>query len=354
MTSYLRNAWYPAAWNYELESGPVSRVILETPTLLFRDGEGKLAAMQDRCPHRFAPLSRGTISDGIVRCGYHGLRFDSSGRCVHSPYSQSPPTHVSVRTFAVAEAHTMCWIWPGDPSRADPALIPDVAFMTDTVKFRTLRGVSSLAAEYQLGTDNLMDLSHIEFIHGGTFGGQGVIHQGTHKSFERDGAIHSNWWIPDIENPASQEANFPMNGRNVDHWLDMRWHAPASMQLDIGVTPTGEDRSVGGHIMGAHLLTPAGPHQTHYFWSMSRPYAMDSIEADIGIRAYLVKAFDDEDKPMIEAVGRSLGGEGFWESKPLVLPIDTGAIRVRRCLAAMISAEAENEARPNVAEAGGA
>src|ERR1700679_24144 len=83
--TYLRNNWYQAAWASELSDAPLARTLLDEPIVFFRTGAG-IAALQDRCPHRFAPLSAGRFQGGTVRCGYHGLTFDGSGRCVHNPY----------------------------------------------------------------------------------------------------------------------------------------------------------------------------------------------------------------------------------------------------------------------------
>ena len=339
-TKYLRNAWYPAAWGNEVSDNLLSRVLLDSPIVLFRSKDGVAAALDDRCPHRFAPLSRGLCTDGVIRCGYHGLRFDASGACVESPYSTTPPARVRVRSYPLVERDGLLWIWMGEPALADAATIADFGFMNDAHSYRTLCGLSHVRCDYQLVSDNLMDLSHIEFLHGGTFGGQGVIKMGRYKATEVGTTVHSDWWMPDIPNPPSQERNFPMHGKHVDHWIDMRWNAPASMLLDVGVTPTGRPRQEGSHILGAHLLTPETKGSCHYFWSMARTYARDSRQVDDAVRAYLVKAFDQEDTPMIEAVAASMGNREFWDLKPLLLPIDEGAVRVRRRLASMIEAEA--------------
>jgi phenylpropionate dioxygenase-like ring-hydroxylating dioxygenase large terminal subunit len=335
---YLRNAWYPAAWAYEVAEGVLARKILDEPVVLFRTPQGAAGALEDRCPHRFAPLSRGQVTSAGIRCGYHGLEFGPDGACTHSPFTKTPP-RAGVRNYPLVEKDGLLWIWPGEPHKADATAVADFGFMSDEARYRTVRGVSHVRADYQLCVDNLMDLSHIEYVHGGTFGAQGVIHKGSHRAWHEEGTIHSNWWMPDIPNPPSQERNFPTEGRHVDHWIDMRWNAPASMLLDVGVTPTGQPREAGAHILGAHLLTPETDGACHYFWSMGRTYARDSVEVDSQARAYLVKACDEEDTPMIEAVARSMNEAEFWSLGPLLLPIDAGAVRVRRALQQMIDGE---------------
>src|ERR1700680_4700045 len=86
--TYLRNAWYVAAWSDDLADGQLlARTILKEPVVLYRKQDGNLAALQGRCPHRCAPRSMGKIVKGdCVQCPYHGLEFDSSGACVLNPH----------------------------------------------------------------------------------------------------------------------------------------------------------------------------------------------------------------------------------------------------------------------------
>ena len=86
--TYLRNAWYVAAWSDDLLDGQLlPRTIMKEPIVLYRKSDGKVVALEDRCPHRFAPLHMGKIVNGdCVQCPYHGLEFDASGACVLNPH----------------------------------------------------------------------------------------------------------------------------------------------------------------------------------------------------------------------------------------------------------------------------
>ncbi len=125
----------------------------------------------------------------------------------------------------------------------------------------------------------------------------------------------------------------------TDHWLDMRWNAPATMRLHVGVCPHGAPREAGFEVPQAHILTPANSHQTHYFWSTSRPNDTDSAELDEMLLGLFRQAFDEEDKPVIEASYANVAGQDFWEQKPLSLGIDQGGTRARRKIEAMMKAE---------------
>lgn len=346
MAGYIHNAWYAVAWSEALSGNLLRRTVLDAAILLYRTTDGSVKALRDRCPHRFAPLSRGRHDgDGIV-CGYHGLAFGSDGRCTASPFSSEPPK-LSVRAFPVIERHQMIWIWPGDAELADPAAVPDLSYQSDAPGRRTVRGYSRMEANYLLGIDNLLDLSHIEFVHTGTFAGNGVIFAGQHQIVEQDDrSLDSNWWMPAIPVPGWASARFP-SGTAIDHWLDMNWQAPASLKLLIGMTPHGASREQGFEQPQAHVLTPETQGSTHYFWSSTRTHDLDSTEADERVRAQLSNAFDGEDKPMIEAVQQELGDEDFWAAGPFYLGIDGAGVRARRKIERLIKAE-DAPAKPGI------
>ncbi|WP_408589657.1 Rieske 2Fe-2S domain-containing protein [Novosphingobium sp.] len=333
-----------AGWSGEIGASGLARRLLGKPVFLYRLEDGRPAALLDRCPHRFAPLSRGSRDGDRVVCGYHGLTFAPDGQCVHNPFAQRIPAGSRIPTFAVAERDGIVWLWCGDAAEADPALIPDFGFIPDTPASRTVRGYTLMQANYEYGTDNLLDLSHIEFVHKGTFAGQGVIFAGQHSVRQDGDTLHSDWWMPGIAPPSVAQAHFPPDAK-VDHWLDMRWNAPASMRLTVGVSPHGAGRDAGFEVPQAHILSPADAHTTHYFWSSTRYDNLGDPNVDAALLALFGEAFDQEDKPMIEAAYANVrdnlerGGD-FWKEKPLSLGIDQGGTRARRLLESLIAKEA--------------
>jgi len=343
---FLRNAWYMAGWSNELGEQGFSREIFGRPIYVYRLGDGSPGAVLDRCPHRFAPLSLGTREGDTLICPYHGLGFGPDGRCVRNPFSERIPVAAKVPTFAVMERDGIVWLWGGDSQAVDAALIPDFSFVPDRTGWRTITGYTLMNANYEYGTDNLLDLSHIEFVHKGSFAGQGVIFAGEHSIQQEGETLHSNWWMPGIAPPSVARNIFPPEVA-VDHWLDMRWNAPASMKLNIGVCPHGAPREAGFELPQAHILTPANDHQTHYFWSSSRPNDTDNVALDEMLRAMFRQAFDEEDKPIIEAAYANVkanlqNGGTFWSEKPLSLGIDKGGAKARRLLEKMIADEKTN------------
>lgn len=335
---WLQNVWYMGGWADEVGAAGLARLVASQPIYFYRLSDGKICALLDRCPHRFAPLSKGQRAGDRVVCGYHGLEFSPAGKCVHNPFSTRIPAGSDIRSFRVEEKDGIVWLWNGASDSADTALIPDFGFVPDTALSRTVRGYTLMHANYEYGTDNLLDLSHIEFVHKGTFAGQGVIFAGEHSVSVEGSTLNSNWWMPGIAPPSMAQNMFPPDAK-VDHWLDMRWNAPASMRLNVGVTAHGADRHAGMEVPQAHILTPADDHSTHYFWSSTRFHDLDNPEVDKMLLTLFGDAFDVEDKPMIEAAYNNVKGKEFWSQKPVSLGIDQGGTRARRILERLIAQE---------------
>ena len=326
---FLRNAWYMAGWSDEVGEGLLRRRLLGDPVLLFRKEDGTAAALVDRCPHRFAPLSMGTRNGDTITCAYHGLCFDAAGVCVASPFSDKLPK-ARVRTFPVVERDGIVWFWPGDLARADEGLIPDFSPLFVEGQGAPLTGLLPMNAQYEFDTDNLMDLSHIEFVHKGSFAGRGVIFAGQHEVVTEGTRLHSNWWMPGVPAPGHTYSIYPPD-MLTDHWLEMRWDPPASMLLEIGACPAGGERASGVIVQQAHILTPETAETTHYFWATTRP-GPPSEEADRMLSALMGQAFSEEDKPIIEAAYANLDGADFWDAGPISLQVDGGGTRARRMI----------------------
>jgi phenylpropionate dioxygenase-like ring-hydroxylating dioxygenase large terminal subunit len=335
---FPRNAWYMAGWSEELSGQMLSRRLFDRQIVLFRKRDGSIAALADRCPHRFAPLSRGERVGDAIQCGYHGLTFDGSGACIRNPFAEKIPAAAKVQSWAVVERDDIIWVWAGEPADADAAGIPDFSMTANSATVKAVHGYTLIEAPYEFATDNLMDLSHIEFVHKGTFAGDGVIFAGAHSVKEEGDTLRSNWWMPGVKAPPHTQGIYPPD-MITDHWLDMRWNAPASMQLEIGATPAGAPRDSGVIVQQVHIVTPASATTAHYFWATTRIHDLESAEVDNFLLQLFGQAFDEEDKPIIKAAYDSLEGQDFWDAQPLSLGIDAGGTRARRKIQAMLKAE---------------
>ena len=330
MTAYVRNAWYMAAWAVEIPAdGFLSRRLLDRQWLLFRNPDGSAAMLEDRCPHRFVPLSKGRIADGRVSCGYHGLTFDGSGTCVHNAFGPVPDG-AKVATCPVAEAHGGLWYWPGDPALADPAAIPDFSFIDAGQPVDRAHYV--MAVNFELIADNLLDLSHAEFLHVESFGTNGSLFSHGKQAVEQDdsGAIWNKWDMTGAP-PPGWAAPMLGEGATVDQQLHIRWHAPANLALWITMARSGESEPLIPPMANPHILTPETQTSTHYFFTHE-----PGPEAEAMAR----RVFLEEDEPMVAAQAEAMAGEDFWDLKPLILASDKAAILARRRLMQMRKAEA--------------
>ena len=321
-SEYVLNAWYMAGWQEELENvAMVPRTFLDRDWVMFKKNDGSYAMLRDRCPHRFAPLSRGKrVGDRIV-CGYHGLEFETSGACVRNPFSDLIPPNAVVETWPIVARYGILWFWPGDPAQSDPDTIPDFAFLDDPQPMVRCRAV--MEANYEILSDNLLDLSHIEFVHEHSFQSGGALLKGKYQAHQDDATIWSRWLVEGVAPP--RFAANEMGDVVADRWTNMRWNAPATMYLEVGAGPHGvapADTPIRP-LRNPHIITPISQTQSHYFYNCFP--GEESV-------AFAKLIFEDEDRPMLEAVQRAMAGQDFWDMRPVILNVDAGAVRARRHL----------------------
>lgn len=348
--SFLRNTWYLSAWTEELAAGGMlARTVAGEPLVLFRDpATGIAAALRDTCPHRFAPLSKGRLGERGLQCAYHGLTFGPDGRCTHNPHG-AITSALSVRRFALVERHTALWIWLGEGEAATPATIPDLGFIDRTAPEARVRGRLHRAAGYLLLVDNIMDLSHADYLHPDSLGG-GINTRTKGRVSEQDGVIAIRWHATNDLLPPVHRGLMPEGITHGDFHNEVYWHAPGVMVQRLHFGPTGELATRGIDSWTTHTMTPETSGATHYFFC----HTSDTVSANPAlatpIKAILERAFEVEDGPMIEAQQARIGDRDFWSMRPALLPIDTGAVRVRRALEQRI--EQEGLARAEGRQAG--
>jgi phenylpropionate dioxygenase-like ring-hydroxylating dioxygenase large terminal subunit len=336
--AYLRNCWYMAAWGEELGSTPLARTFLGEPVVLFRDADGAPRALFDRCPHRFAPLSRGRLADGIVECVYHGLKFGPAGDCVANPHGRATRS-LSVRSYPVVEAHRAIWIWMGDPQRADAGEIRNLAFLGQAPDTAFNSGYIHGHGAYELFVDNILDLSHTDYLHPDTLGGGSITRTKAEVVENDDGSIFVAWRSFDEVPIPLQRSRLPPGIERVDSWTEITWTAPGVISLVNGAVPAGTPRAEGGNSFNVHIFTPETETTTHYFFAATRDFCLEDAELNEQICRTRAQIFSTEDEPMIRAQQERMGTADFWSLRPVLLPIDEGAVKVRRRMDALIAAE---------------
>ena len=338
--TYLRNCWYVACMSSELADGPLARTILDEKLVMFRGEDGTAAILQDRCPHRFVRLSSGKVAGNAIECPYHGLRFDGSGACVHQPFEDGEPApHNRVRSWPVVEKGGLVWLWAGEEALADPALIPASFDVLDDPELKTVHGYLHIAGNYQLINDNLLDLSHVDFIHPDARLPEGF---GTYENkVEQRGDQVISWlWKPNSTPNFLQAALRGGPSRKADVFSHMEWNAPSLMMLRTGLQDPGEPEGSDLRLPSAQLLTPETKTSTHYFWTVSRDRKMDDVSIDEMYLKGLTHIFSTQDGPMIEQAQEAMGDETeLFAHRPVVLSSDNAAVRARRILQKRIREE---------------
>ncbi len=351
--AFLRNTWYVATWAQELERGKLlARRFLNEPIVLFRKRDNSIAALEDVCPHRYAPLSMGKIVDGDrVQCAYHGLEFDGSGHCVHNPHGAGRiPAAARTRSYPACEKHSLIWIWMGDAGAADPATIPDFSFLDpDSGRSVSKRDWLLMDAGYELIVDNLLDLSHVSYLHDGILGSVETV-KADIKLEQKGTTLTVRRWSPNCPVPGFFDLMFKRDGSRVDMWQDIRWDQPGCLMNDVGVTSPGTPRDEGTGIFGMHFLTPETETTTWYHFAAVRqnprswgePLDTEIQQKIADLRRY---AFEQQDQAMIRAQQKVLSGNG-GKFNPVMLEIDVGPTRYRRIMDELI----RNEQRRVAAE----
>ncbi len=277
---FLRNFWYVAAWDHEVQRQKLfRRTILNEPIVFYRTEQGAPVALEDRCCHRHMPLSEGVLRGDNVECTYHGLLYDPTGTCIHVPSQTTIPGDARVRSFPVVERYHWVWIWMGDPALADPDLIEDYHW-TDDPDWRAKGERLELDGNYLLLVDNLLDLTHLQFIHPTTLGTDAVAAAPT-KTEREDRLVRVTRWILDSPPPPFfQRAGGFAPDQNIDRWQIIEYTPPAFVRLDIGgaIAGTGApegDRSQGISMRNLNAITPETDKTTHYFWAQAHDFRID-------------------------------------------------------------------------------
>jgi vanillate O-demethylase monooxygenase subunit len=340
---FIRDIWYVGAWDFEIPAaGFFTRTILDIPILFYRREDGVAVAVEDRCCHRGAPLSAGRREGDRVRCGYHGLLFDETGACREIPGQAIVPDSFGVRAFALCERDRFVWIWMGDPALADPALIPDCHWQVDP-GWRMLPQYLHYDANYELINDNLLDFSHLTFVHPTTLGTKSVA-DSKPVITRRANGLHIERIYPNDAPPPWMEKRLGIEAP-VDRWQIYDWLLPGVFILDTGVAPVGHgaphgDRAGGITLTNISIMTPETAGTTHYFWSHSHNFALDDPAMTAMVTGQVAHAFA-EDKAIIETQQRRLVGAP--DRRLLPIAADAALLQIRQLIEQRIVAE---QARP--------
>ena len=338
--TYVRNAWYVAAWSPDLpKDAPAAVQIMGEPIVVWWAGE-RLVAHQDRCVHRLAPLSLGRCEGASLRCMYHGLRYDADGRCVEIPGQETIPPQVAIKSYPAIDRHSWAWIWMGDPALADPELIPPAVGFDDP-DYILGRGFLDYEAEASLVCDNLLDFSHLSFVHAQSFGASMVFADAQPMLAALPRGIRVSRWL----NGDNARLRRPSEAE-TETWQSYDFLLPGILLMKGGVFATGTaaasghgepdyNRALAGVTFTSQAVTPVGDGKARYFfsWGPHRDHGDEAMRDQLMQIAEMAFA---EDKAIIEGQQRVIDRT----QAPVVMPTahDRGVTMFNRLVARMANA----------------
>ncbi len=342
---FLKNKWYFAAFDFELNHTLLARRIADVPVVMWRKDDGSIVALHDACPHRFVPLSKGNRIGDEIQCWYHGIRFDGNGACTAIPEQGTIPRSAKVRAYPLVERHAGAWLWVGDPALADESTIPDYYYHQSEDWVELGHGSLFIDGHCQLVVDNLLDLSHIATVHARTVGNDQQTTAEIEYKAEGD-TVSVNRWIENQPPPPIWKKAFNNYPKNVDHWQNMHWQPPGYFVLDVGVTPTGRPKEEGISILNSHIIIPSHSRGCYYFWQVARRPEFGGRVLDKNMTEALDSTFH-EDQELINLQQKLLDELDIDDTAesydfPLTVQSDQGAVRSRRIMQRLLEQEAEN------------
>lgn len=349
---FVKNCWYVIAWDHEIASEQANgclftRTVLGEPIVVYRTATG-LVALADRCCHRGAPLSKGRVEADNLRCGYHGLLFDPQGQCIEVPGMEAAPPKACVRRYPVVTKNKWIFVWMGEPEKADPVMLPD-NYSCDSPDWQTVPGYMHYATNYLLICDNLLDFSHLSYVHEKTLGGSTAIAQSradvSNITAPGQRGLRVQRHVAEVPSPPSYQRVHAFAG-TIERWWDYDFVVPGTLLMKSGGRPSKNNTIDHGEVElhSCQTLTPESENSTHYFFQQGHRTGQGDSELAGAMHQMLLRAFQ-EDKDMIGAQSASLALLPDFNMLPLHL--DGALMRFRR----LIEAEAGREALASASRA---
>ncbi len=333
--NYPLNCWWVAATSQEIGRKPLGRWLLDRPVVLYRTEAGTVTALDDRCLHRWAPLSSGYLEGGELVCGYHGARYAADGRCTRYPTQANVPSTACVRAYPVVERGPFVWIWLGDDARrSDVALPPDFAWSADP-NWAVVRGGYTLEANYMLLHENVLDLTHFNYLHRNSFG----ITNRRPPEYHVEGNQVVCRQVVDVtgytqaELAAARLDPFTIRTEETGRFVTPALHSTETVAIRRPDSQLPERQPTYIN----HCVTPESPSRTHYWWLMGFGAMPPAAVAEM--TQFIANGFA-EDKAMLEAVQRVIDRDPRHREFPeFSFEGDAGGIQARRVLQRILEAD---------------
>lgn len=337
---FLRNCWYVAGWSKDFDRSLRAETILGEHVVIYRQTDGQAVALEDACPHRKLPLSKGRLIGDQVECGYHGLTFDRSGGCIAAPTQPNAiPRRARVKSYPVEDRYRLLWIWMGDPALADPDKIFPIANFDNPDWGLTDGGALDIACNYLWVCDNLLDPSHVAWVHVSSFAGAGTDNDPLEIEKTDRGVIVSRWIYDQPPSPYYADlVRFEGYCDRLQHY-EMCLPAIAlnmSIYTPVGTggpdAPAVEDTYVN---ISYNFMTPIDADHTRYFWFQHRNTDPGNRAISEKMNAGARMAFE-EDRAVLEEVHKGMSAP---TTPAIDLGLDAGAKAFRLMLDRAIATE---------------
>ena len=354
---FLKNHWYVAAEAHEINREPFARMICNEPVVFWRTDDGLPVAFEDRCCHRRMPLRKGTVEGDILRCHYHGLEFDTSGACVRIPGQSTIPPGAKVRAYPVVEKYKWIWIWMGAAEEADETEIIPFPWR-ESGDWGDKGTYFHVNADYRLLIDNLLDQSHLAFVHASTIGTSAVAEKANVRFLKSDESVTVVRWM--IGNPPPPTYRMMMGwepDKIVDRWAINEFRPPCAVRLSVGAAPGaagGEDFGFSDlehpepdgafAFRNLNFITPESETSCHYFWSNAcniKPITEERTDLQF---QQVLTAFH-QDWEVLEVQQEN------WDDRPVInTNADAGWIAARQMIHERLAEEARGATAAAAAE----
>ena len=340
---FLKNAWYVAGWSKEYGQKLVAQRLLNECVVLYRKQDGTPVALEDACPHRKLPLSKGALKDDAIECGYHGLTFDGSGKCIAAPTQpEQIPEKARVRSYPVVDRYRLLWIWMGEPELADPNDIVHIENFDNPDWGCTEGGTMEMECNYLWICDNLLDPSHVAWVHVSSFAGAGTDDGQLDLHRTDSGVIVSRWIYGQLPSPYySDLVKFEGACDRLQHY-ELRIPSIAinkSVYTPVGAGGPDKPPVDKTYInVSYNFMTPVDDGLTRYFWFQHRNTDPNDESVSKFMNDGARMAFE-EDRAVLTEVHKGMRDR---HTPNIDLRLDAGAKLFRKQLQQRIDNEKSN------------
>jgi len=338
-TPFVYNEWYVAAFSSEVTREFLPRILLEKRVVLFRTEAGEVVALSDRCAHRAYPLSLGKLEGDTIVCGYHGFRFNAEGDCIDVPSSAKCPRDLGVARYRVVERGPLVWIWMGDPDEADESRLVEQEWLSE-INWAKSSGYFELQSNYISMHENLLDLTHLSFLHANTFGTPDYA-KAAFKSEIGDGyfALYRDV-VPTTLPPLWAKPTGLEGCTTAARIVKSEFKSPAFHQVNVSFydNKLPEAQRKVSRIKTAHILTPQTHSSCHYFIVHGRDFGLEDDSITQFMHENLFEAFNEDVEGMaaLEQVWQTTSPDDMYE---ISVGADGPSVAMRRYIKQRADAE---------------